>query len=64
MNLEIVEIVSTTSKTAKIMIDYDEEFEDLVRLALHKSNLSREEIERYVAQRIEKILLEDETQIF
>ena len=56
MNLEIIEIKSSSSTTAKAVIEYDEEFEILIGTILHKKEPTRLDIERYVARSIERAL--------
>jgi len=56
MNLEIIDIEATTDTTARLTIEYDNDFKSKISNILNKKNATKLEIESYVAHAIEDLL--------
>lgn len=64
MNLEIISLEKIDNASAKLTIEYDNDFKKRVGQILNKKSISKIDIEIFVARHIEKILSELNEQEF
>jgi hypothetical protein len=64
MNLEIISLEKIDTATAKLTIEYDDNFKKRVSQLLNKKSATKIDIEIFVAQHIEQILSEMDEQDF